>query len=619
MASGLAKPRVTKNPRTTALSYELPHRIHTAKVYPVKSSNGSTIILYGHEHGVRIVWRGGRPFKQTPPPSTQPPKTNGDTAMISLDSDDEDEKFEDKPEFEDEEDELDPLNPYPNIIQSLDLHFGIDVLQLAILPNSTLTAEGSKFRGIEPLKKKIVFTAACADNSLKLVTLPLTPPSPLSKNREEFRKCPADAYAGKGNWGETITNLTGHEKPSDGVSMTVDFNNSNTSQTKSAAQIIIASSSGELTGLLRFYRVSIKAPQKRADPFQKINLAALAKSISFNPSLSGQRANQLLVADKKGACRVYDYKELITTPDIGVGGAVLEHGTWLISLYTRFQNPKSESTIPQTNGPHTGFGRKSIIDAQWVSGGKSIIVLLADGEWGVWDIEGTGATQSESRILLAKGVKTGSQSEFTFSGYIDMGLKTRQPKPAQTTSKFAPMTPSTRKSVDIFTSKPSNGTIRGQISVFDYPSSSPTHPPEQSIIFWLGETYTQISSLARYWATNKDPSKNSGSIFNSSSTSRMVRLEGVDLKEERCSGIGQIPNSSSTDSPSDLVVLGESRLAIVISAKQSSKDAKVLATAGRLAMAERASANIGPLDVVGIDQALARMENGNSLARVKLF
>lgn len=540
--------------------------------------------------------------------------------MISLDDDDDEEKFEDKPEFEDEEDELDPSNPYPNIIQSLDLHFGIDVLQLAILPKSTLAAEGSKFRGLGPLKKKIVFTAACADNTLKLITLPLTPPSQESKNREQFRKSPADAYAGKGNWGETVTTLSGHEKPSDSVSMTVDLDNTSTGKTRSVAQIIIASASSELTGLLRLYKVPAREPQNRVDPFQRINLAALSKSISFNPSLSGHRSNQLLVADKKGACRIYDYKELIITSDVNVGGAVLEHGTWLLSLYTRFQTPKTDSITSQANGSHTGFGRKCIIDAQWVSGGKAIVVLLADGEWGVWDIEGAGASQSETRGLLGpQGVKSGSISEYTLSGYIDMGLKPRQPKPAQTTSKFAPMTPSTRKSVDIFSSKPSNGAIRGQISVFDYPSSSPTHPPEESIVFWLGESYTQISSLSKYWATHKDPTKGSGSIFNSSSNARMVRLEGVDLKDERCSGIEQIPNTSSSDSPSDLILAGESRLAIIISSKQTSKDSKALVAAGRLALNERPPTNIGSLDVVGIDQALARMENGNSTTRMKLF
>ena len=43
--------------------YELPYRLHISKVYPLRSINGSAIVVCGHEHGISIVWRGGRPFK----------------------------------------------------------------------------------------------------------------------------------------------------------------------------------------------------------------------------------------------------------------------------------------------------------------------------------------------------------------------------------------------------------------------------------------------------------------------------------------------------------------------------------------------------------------------------
>jgi hypothetical protein len=88
-------------------SYELPHRIHTAKAYPIKSSNGSSVIIYGHEQGVKIVWRGGRAFK-LPADNTAAAskKSNGaDNAIVLLDSDDESpsaQAFQDAPEFEDE-------------------------------------------------------------------------------------------------------------------------------------------------------------------------------------------------------------------------------------------------------------------------------------------------------------------------------------------------------------------------------------------------------------------------------------------------------------------------------------------------------------------------------------
>ena len=38
-------------------------RVHTVQTYPVLSPQGATVVLYGHEDGLTIVWRGGRRFK----------------------------------------------------------------------------------------------------------------------------------------------------------------------------------------------------------------------------------------------------------------------------------------------------------------------------------------------------------------------------------------------------------------------------------------------------------------------------------------------------------------------------------------------------------------------------
>jgi hypothetical protein len=88
---------------------------------------------------VKLVWRGGRAFKNTQGSTAAAQKANGTgNAVISLDSDDEGDSgkaFEDKPEFEDEEEEFDPSRPYPSILQELDLYFGTDVLHLTVLPD----------------------------------------------------------------------------------------------------------------------------------------------------------------------------------------------------------------------------------------------------------------------------------------------------------------------------------------------------------------------------------------------------------------------------------------------------------------------------------------------------
>lgn len=598
----------------------MPHRIHTAKAYPIKSPNGSTIILYGHENGVKIVWRGGRPFKATHARSAAPQKTNGaENAVILLDSDDEGpavKTFEDKPEFEDDGEESDPLRPHSSILQTLDLHFGTDALHLALLPASVLKADGSSWRDLDPLKQKIVFTVAFADNSLRLITLPLTPTSPASKERPEFRGVFTTAHAGNGKWGETVVLLNGHQKPSDGVTMTADFGASSRdlikqdskSPTRAEVSIIVASHSRDVTGLLLLFRIPIKSPHPHIEPFQTIYLPSSAKSISFNPSLSAPRSSHLLVVEAAGVCRIYDYKLLVKTSD--EDSLATEQGTWLLSLYTGFQNNKNDS---QT-GAHTGFGRKPIVDAQWVSAGGAVIVLLKDGEWAIWDIEGVGPSASQG-LLGRQGVKGGSRSGYSLTGYIDGAAKTRSTGPPQiTSSKFAPMTPSTRKSTEPFSGRRSEP-VRGKISVVEVPSMSPSSPSQESVVFWLGETFTLISSLAKYWAANSGkPAGGLGNLFGSTPGASMIKLEGIDLQGERCSDVEQIVKPhSSTGLPSDVLILGEHRFTILSVGKQAREPQSQ--PTGRLALTEKA-ANGMELDVAGIDQALARMENGNSKRKV---
>lgn len=603
-----------------AYSYELPHRIHTSVVFPAKSSNGSTVIIYGHEHGVRIMWRGGRPFKPVSPEPTAPKKTNGsENAIISLDSDDEGpsiSKYVDKPEFEDEEEELDPALPYPNILQTLDLPLGTAVLHLAILPAAFLRPESYLPMAFASLKDKIVFTAACADNSLRLVTLPLTPPSPSSKLRPEFKKNIFDTDAGHGSWGETITTLEGHARAADGVSMTLSSTNTSKELVRadsapsalSEPSIIVSSHSSETTGLLLVFRIPLKPKLAKFAPTQRLYLSSPATCISFNPSHSAPRSNYLLVAESGGVCRIYDYSLLSRTSEESDSPAA-QQGTWLLSLYTGFKSRKSDTNHGNGHGLHSGFGRKTILDAKWVSGGRAVMVLLDDGEWAVWDIEGVAPGTSHG-LLGRQGIKGGSKSEFALNGYIESGTKSRPSGPAQLTgSKFAPMTPGTRKTAEPFSGRvQQTGPVRGQLSTLELPSHSSTVSSDESIVFMYGETFTLIPSLAKYWATNPQGAGGvTANPFAGTTGARMIKLEGVDLQGERCSGFTQIPQTlMSSGLPSDVLILGEHRLTI-LSAGKPSRQPQFRAS-GRPALTEK-SAN-GELE--DINRALTLMENSGT-------
>ncbi|KAH6721458.1 hypothetical protein BKA61DRAFT_159100 [Leptodontidium sp. MPI-SDFR-AT-0119] len=616
MAETFSKPRVSKSSQSIQLTYELPHRVYTAKPYPILSANGSTVILYGHDNGVKIIWRGGRKFKPQRPASASHSKTNGSggAAVISLDSDDEGDSakqpFEDKPEFEAEDDELNPSHPYPATLQELDLWFGSEVLDLALLPPTILKVDGPSWRGMDPLKQKIVFAASCADNTVRLVTLPLTPPSPASKARPELRNEFTLANAGKGTWGETVVVLSGHQKPSEGVSITVDFAGAKAdAKTSADTQIIVASHSREVKGHLLLWRVPVKSSNAQVEPFQSISLASPAKSISFNPSLSRQYSSHLLVAESVGVCRIYDYKLVLKSNEEPSETSSAEHGKWLLSLYAGFPAVKNDPQAPQQIGTHAGFGRKTVVDAQWVSGGRAVVVLLNDGEWAIWDIEGVGPNAPQG-ILGRQGIKGGSISEYSLTGYIDGATKIRTSGPPQiTSSRFAPMTPGSRKAADPFSGRGSDSRVRGQISVVEIRSSSPTTPSEESILFWLGDTHAVVPNLAKYWAANAQKTGGSGSLFNGPPGARMIKLESIDLQGERCSGIEQIVKTatSSTGLSSEILILGEHRFTLLVSGKPL-RERPAEKSASRLALVEK-SINGGQLDVFGIDQALTRMES----------
>lgn len=590
-------------------SYDLPQRIHTAKTYPLQSTNGSTVIIYGQENGVKIVWRGGRQFKAPKETHASNNKTNGSADVVMLlDSDDESPApaFVDKPEFEAYEEEYHPTKPYPQVLQVLDLYFGTEVLNIETLSSSILKADGASWRSLDGIKQKIIFVAACADNKVRIITLPLTPPSPTSKARPEFRSNPTLSYAGNGSWGETVVELHGHQKPPTGAAVTVDLTNPDQTDSKSATpQLVIASHSRGATGYLLLHKVPLSLPSAVVYPCQTVALPSPAKSLAFNTSLSAERSSHLLVSDSIGVCRIYDYKLVAkaSSEEQELEGPINEQGTWLLSLYTGGQSAKSEPQSQQI-GSRAGFGRKAIMDAKWVSGGKAVIALLSDGQWIVWDIEGVGRETRGG--TLRQGLQGGSCSEVAISGYIEIASKTRSMGASQTsTSKFAPMTPGTRKTTEMFSGKVTTSPARGQLSVLEYPGSSPTSLPEESIAFWFGDTFSVIPNLSKYWSANARKAANGSNLFNGAPGGRVVRVEGVNLQGEKCSGIEQISKSTGSPRlPSDLLVLGEHRFVIVDAGQAPSFGSSM-----RTALVERNPDVSGGLELSGIEQALELMDS----------
>ncbi|OTA95207.1 hypothetical protein M434DRAFT_9964 [Hypoxylon sp. CO27-5] len=577
-------PRVRRTAQNTQYTYNLPRRIHTVQTYPVLSPQGATILIYGHENGVTIIWRGGRKFKpevvkdaERGPAAKQNGKPPVDAVMI-IDSDEEDAvpvamggSFVDHPQFEESlgEDDL-----YPEITQTLDLEFGIAVHHVAALPLTPCTAEDAAWGGTEMLKDRMVFAASCATREVFLITLPIVPPSPLSKARPELQENLLAGKAGNGKWGETMTLLAGQLKGSDSLAMTLirsktildrsKSSDRSRSESRALPRVVVAAHSPEASGVLRLWDVPLEESSKtgqRVEPFQTEFLSKPLTSISFNPTHS----TQLLCNASPDAIRIYDYA-LASMPPDDSEGPFPSQGSWLVSFYAPFARPSSS--------------RKPLLAASWIAHGRAILVLLADGQWGIWDIDGV---SPQGPALFGKpgsGIRGDALTEFNISGYVEGTSPLRNPASQRASgsgSDFVPMTPHSRRDALSTSSGPERlAPVKGGIVVTPLPASATT-TNDESVALWIGgaEHVFVIPGVLKFWDAQIRRGAGGGvNLFSGAQPTRMVRLSdlSVGLMGERCTGVnaivrfvenGGVSSSGNEGLPVELVVRGETRLVIV--------------------------------------------------------
>ncbi|KAM0447716.1 hypothetical protein ACHAPV_009617 [Trichoderma viride] len=574
-----ATPRIRRTAQNTQFTYNLSRRVNDVQTYPVQSPQGATILIYGHDNGVTLVWRGGRRFKASKEASKQPTnhkeQRNGaseDSVMI-IDSDDDEppaksqtgQGYVDKPEFEDTIER----NPYPETIQTLDLAFGTAVLKVAVMPLVPCSSAEAASNGEPILAEKMVFAVSCATNDAYLVTLPLTPPSPQSKARPELRADLLAGQAGSGSWGESLTLLGGQTKHSDGLAITLIAPRSVESSSK-APRAVVAAFSRQASGVLHLWDIALEdkmSSQRPIEPFQSEFLPAPLTSISFNPT----NASQLLAVSSPHAVRIYDFAQPSLPPDLDARGPFPAQGSWLLSLYQPFAKISSS--------------RKPILDAAWIAHGRAVFTLLADGMWGIWDIEGAKPLQSGAAISskLKSGVQGAALTAFSVSGYVE-GTGALRTIATQQKDKhagdFAPMTPHTRKqaatSLNTATSLDRLFAVRGGIKVIGLPSTPGKALQDESLALWIGglEHVCVIPGVLRFWDSQLRRGSGGGvNLFSGAQPTRMVKL--VDLTTgllgERCCGVGLIPDACKNDDdipddgglPVDVLIRGESRIVIV--------------------------------------------------------
>ena len=606
-------------------------------------------MLYGHETGLGILWRGGRPLKTTAPPpkqSAKPAKVNGthnDAIMIIDSDDDQPAKAIAQPppqaEFEDEEEELDPDQPYASIIQHISLFLGTQVLHMAvpqILVPSTLRPADT----VPPIfSKSIVCTIACADSTVRVITLPLSPPPHASKDK------PTGA---KSQFGEEIVKIQGHQSIPRGVTMTWTAKGETTSsqgqeddmdiddddatpgrpnrrqQTCSRSQahgsegfdLLVASHSAELGGLLKIFRFELsEAGLKFAlpvTPYKMLTLRKPASRIAFNPAqYPKRRHSQLLVTDSTGTARIYDP---FASPSRKrpTGGRPNETGAFVRTFRASFESVKNVNLMPPILA-----SRKAIIDAAWASDGKHIVALLADGEWGVWDVDRSGPSPPvDPSAFSLRGYVGTSEKEGSNSGGGPSSPK------RNSRNSLAPMTPNTRRRKEeaLFQGNPASSAAatRGGVSVATLLSANGTSS-EDSVIIWYGSDVYRIADLAKFWARTASAS-NGGSLPGPG-----LQFQDVALYGEAITSVSQFDTTAQASRMAvarDTLVSAEHRIIITATTSQPlGRDLSAMFTRERTEdeatnRVDQALLTRGELDLGGMDRMLESMEGGGTSAAV---
>ncbi|KAL5000834.1 hypothetical protein BDV10DRAFT_29240 [Aspergillus recurvatus] len=634
MPSFPSRPLVRARDDGLQLSCQLSHRVYTAQGYPILAPNGSSVVIYGYEDGLKVIWRGGRPFSnqrsQQKQDKQQKPSRNNDDAIMIIDSDDEsmaetqkgEEPVADTYEFEDEDPEIDPAQPYERVLRQIDIPLGSRVIDIAIprvLPE-TARSHLDPFPAI--LNQLIVISAVCADYSTRVVTVPLSPPHP---TQTDIAALGIQLFA--------IGGGISHQEIPQGVSITFTYQESDPQQSGGEGRwdLLVATHSAESSGLLVIHRIPIAEDRKTANIGYRLSaedivskrcyLPSPAQNIAFNPSsYPAARHSTLLISFHSGCVKVYSCfstKPLKSSRRAAAAQNDYEtsktEGEWLISLYPGFE--QSSPNIPR---------RKSITNAEWVLGGRAIMVLIADGEWGIWDLEGAGPGAAKGplrRQSSVQGVSGGSLTAFSVSGRIlSFPSGGKSETAVERRPRFAPMTPSTKRIREDTLLKgnvagTSTSSLCGGISV--YQMNSTHHAlPDESILIRHGNQSAVIPSLLTLW---RSAVRSTGTL-DASNRCRVTPLQDLALMGEPLKGISHIPapsrQSHSQVRRFDILVAAEHRLLILapkLAEPEAAPISRTSVTESPTLEADRLRLRQGELDVDGMDRLLSGMAHNRSL------
>jgi hypothetical protein len=603
---------VFKQRNVLQLSYELPQCIHASTVYPVRSPNGSRIVIYGHDEGIRIIWCGGRSYREHT--ANLPAKVNGtskDEPMVIDLSDDDEPAPQPKQDavFEEEEDEVDPAEPYKNVLRYIDIELSTSATHIAVPHISSTPVDPTSESHAPILSTHLVVAVACADLTIRLISLPLRPPAK-SPDGPSIWATQIMQIPSSGGHQDFITNISitdyaeGHDEEAG-----ADRNKSRSrSGARGAARssrpasglewsFLVASTSCTGSGLLLIHSIptndqnTFSQSPEALFPVQRQLLRSplSACRLSFNPSPHpSERASNLLVTLPDSGCvKVYQVISQSThargrrgsgaTMDstTSSGGSVRSsskpQGRFLVTLYSSF--------LPPDEGKHLGK-RKRPLDASWVLGGRAILALFEDGDFGVWDLEAAGPPSAAQTQNLVKGqssvsgIQGGAQARFTIRGSLASSVIFSLHSKAEPldTRVLAPMTPHTRKtrSDRLFDGRESDtipatggtNSSPASISVTEIPQTSTSQSSkfaDESILLGYGDSIFHLPSLQTFWRTEVS----ARGTFGTSSTSKPNPLPPLRLGGQHITSLSQFsmePSTATAETPELLATTPHSLL-----------------------------------------------------------
>jgi hypothetical protein len=527
--------------------------------------------------------------------------------------------------FNVDEEDSDLSEPYHKILRHIDIHFGTCVRHIAV-PHTPSRIRDSTPGAFPPiLLSKIVVAAACNDSSIRLVTLPLLPPLPS-----------VDEMSYKGVQMVTVAG-TPHEVPSS-ISITHSAISENSGSPRESSKsrsrsrnrvvehenttatshhlrrswsFLLISTSATAGGLLATHEIPLVSDTQLSTstvdlhPIQRCYLGfpCLRSKVVFNPSTfpAHRHSTALVSATDTGYVKVYQVfpdrrsslsrgrrHSAATTDSASSGmrassGSAPSNGHFLISFYPGFIN-SSDSVTSQR--------RKRILDVSWVASGRAILVLLEDGEWGVWDFEGAGPGPGSANLLRGQnnvsGIQRPALTTFAFSGRIapasNVLPKTQKDEPRNTKdTSLVPMTPQTRKvrSEGLFRGaktsfRPELGNAqptKGHICVIEQGpvATSALSTPAETLIMAYGSNIIYIPSLQTLWRAEI----NGKGTFDSAESIRPSHFLGLSLGDERLIDVSGLPfcppkgsqlsfGTAGNETP-DLLVVADHRLILFVS------------------------------------------------------